>query len=133
MTERDPNLESTTIANGAERSIPTARVGGGAGGTASGRGGATRWGIALVIVALVVGVGAAGAFLLTGASSPSTVLAYAPADAVAYSRVLLEDAVVLERHQPTTEFGELRAQGLVSVVQRRLQKIHARNLATRNL
>jgi hypothetical protein len=45
---------------------------------------ARRWGIALVVVALVIGVAAAGAFLLAGSSSPSVVLAYAPKDAVAY-------------------------------------------------
>lgn len=52
--------------------------------------GVRRWGIALVIVALVIGVGAAAAFLLAGSSTPSTVLAYAPKDAVSYVSARLD-------------------------------------------
>lgn len=53
-------------------------------------GGTRRWGIALVVVALVIGIGAAAAFLLAGSSAPSTILAYAPKDAVTYVSARLD-------------------------------------------
>jgi hypothetical protein len=65
---------------------PTAQVAA----AAPGRTGARRWGIALVVVALVIGVGAAAAFLLAGSSAPSTILAYAPKDAVTYVSARLD-------------------------------------------
>ncbi len=46
-----------------------------------------RWAVALVVVALAVGATAAAAALLTGASSPSTVARWAPADAVGFVEV----------------------------------------------
>lgn len=51
---------------------------------------ARRWGIALIVVGLVIGVAAAGVFLLAGSSSPSAVLAYAPKDAIAYADARLD-------------------------------------------
>jgi hypothetical protein len=53
-------------------------------------GGATRWGIALVVVALVVGVAAAAAFLIAGQSTPSTLLAYAPKTSVTWAEARLD-------------------------------------------
>ena len=51
------------------------------------RGRRIRWAVALVVVALAVGATAAAAVLLTGASSPSTVARWAPADAVGFVEV----------------------------------------------
>jgi hypothetical protein len=78
----DLHLEGT---NG--EPAPTTQV---AATAAPSRGGARRWGIALVIVALVIGIGAAAAFLLAGSSAPSAILAYAPKDAVTYMSARLD-------------------------------------------
>ena len=51
---------------------------------------ARRWGIALVVVALVIGVAAAGVYLLAGGSTPSAVAGYAPRDAVTYMDARLD-------------------------------------------
>jgi hypothetical protein len=49
-----------------------------------------RWGIALVVTVLMVGVAAAAIFLLTGQTTPSTVVGYAPADSVVYMEMRLD-------------------------------------------
>ena len=49
-----------------------------------------RWAVALVVVALVVGVSAVATLALTGASAQATVLGYVPADSVAYGEVRLD-------------------------------------------
>jgi hypothetical protein len=51
------------------------------------RPGGAKWGIALVVVALAIGVTAAGIFLLTGSTSPSVLVGYAPANALAYGEM----------------------------------------------
>jgi hypothetical protein len=108
MTERDPNetqphsfdpmpAEPAAVADSApvvEHDIagangepaPTTQVAA----AVPGRAGARRWGIALVVVALVIGIAAAAAFLLAGSSTPSTILAYAPNDAVMYVSARLD-------------------------------------------
>ena len=50
------------------------------------------------------------------------------ADRLTYGLVLGEHATagVLQRHVPAAELGELRTEGDVSVVQRRVQQIHGR-------
>lgn len=53
-------------------------------------GGRLRWGMALLITAVVVGIGAVAALLLTGQSAPSTVVGYAPADTVMYGELRLD-------------------------------------------
>ena len=54
------------------------------------RPGGAKWGIALVVVALAIGVTAAGVFLLTGSTSPSVLVGYAPADSVMYGELRLD-------------------------------------------
>ena len=76
---------ATRIDDASAAPAPTARVAGGSGG-----GSARRWGIALVVVALVIGVVAAGVFLLAGSSTPSAVLGYAPRDSVTYVSARLD-------------------------------------------
>jgi Protein of unknown function (DUF3352) len=49
-----------------------------------------RWGIALVVIALVVAAGAAGVMLLTGQQAPSRVVGYAPVDSVVYGELRLD-------------------------------------------
>jgi hypothetical protein len=55
-----------------------------------GRGSRVRWGIALLVTALVVAVGAAAVILLTGQSAPSTIVGYAPSESVAYGEIRLD-------------------------------------------
>ena len=52
--------------------------------------GRLRWAAAIAVVALVVGLAAAAARLLTGSSSNSTVLGYVPASTIAYGGVRLD-------------------------------------------
>jgi hypothetical protein len=54
------------------------------------RGGGTRWGIALVAVALIIGATAATLFLLSGSSTPSTVSRYVPAGSYVYVEARLD-------------------------------------------
>jgi hypothetical protein len=54
------------------------------------RTGAARWGIALGVVAVAIGVAAAAAFMLTGQAAPSLLLGYAPAGSVVYTEVRLD-------------------------------------------
>jgi uncharacterized protein DUF3352 len=54
------------------------------------RPGATRWAVALGVVAVAVGVAAAAAFMLTGQAAPSLLLGYAPADSVVYTELRLD-------------------------------------------
>jgi len=54
------------------------------------RRGRLRWAAAIAVVALVIGVSAAAAALLTGASSTATVLGYVPADTIVYGEVRLD-------------------------------------------
>ena len=49
-----------------------------------------KWVVALVVVALVAGTAAAAAVLLTGASGTPSVLAWTPADSVAYTELRLD-------------------------------------------
>ncbi len=49
-----------------------------------------RWGIALIVTALVVGVGAAAVFVLSAGATTSSLLRYVPADSVAYFEVRLD-------------------------------------------
>jgi hypothetical protein len=54
------------------------------------RGGGLRWGIALLITVVVVAIGAVAALLLTGQSSPSSLVGYAPADSFVYGELRLD-------------------------------------------
>jgi hypothetical protein len=54
------------------------------------RPGAGRWGIALGVVAVAIGVTAAAAFLLTGSAARSTVLGYTPAGTLLYTEVRMD-------------------------------------------
>jgi len=54
------------------------------------RSGGAKWGVALVVVALAIGVTAAGIFLLTGSTTPSILVGYAPANSVVYGEVRLD-------------------------------------------
>jgi hypothetical protein len=49
-----------------------------------------RWGMALLITLVIVGIGAVAALLLTGQSAPSTVVGYAPADSIMYGELRLD-------------------------------------------
>jgi uncharacterized protein DUF3352 len=49
-----------------------------------------RWGMALLITAVIVGIGAIAALLLTGQSAPSSVVGYAPADSIMYGELRLD-------------------------------------------
>jgi hypothetical protein len=49
-----------------------------------------RWGIALLVTVLVIGVGAVAAVLLTGQSGPSTIAGYAPAESTVYGELRLD-------------------------------------------
>lgn len=53
-------------------------------------GGRLRWGMALLITAVIVGIGAVAALLLTGQSAPSSVVGYAPADSLMYGELRLD-------------------------------------------
>jgi Protein of unknown function (DUF3352) len=53
-------------------------------------GGRLRWGMALLVTLVVVGIGAVAALLLTGQSAPSTVVGYAPADSIMYGELRLD-------------------------------------------
>lgn len=54
------------------------------------RGGGLRWGIALLITVVVIGIGAVAALLLTGQSAPSSLVGYAPADSLMYAELRLD-------------------------------------------
>ncbi|HVL52637.1 MAG TPA: DUF3352 domain-containing protein [Vitreimonas sp.] len=54
------------------------------------RRGRLRWGVALLVTALVVAVGALAVLLLTGQSAPSSVAGYAPVNSVAYGELRLD-------------------------------------------
>ncbi len=56
----------------------------------SGSASGIRWAISLLVVAAVVGVAAAGAYLLAGGTVPSRVLGYAPPGTVAYLELRLD-------------------------------------------
>ena len=96
MTERDPNQpanEAPTVAwtpppdhvvEDATPATPAERV------RPAPRGGRLRWGIALLVTVAIVAVGAAAIVLVTGQSSPSGVVGYAPADSVIYGEVRLD-------------------------------------------
>jgi hypothetical protein len=64
---------------------PVSPVGGGSASAPAGR--RWRWAAAIAVVTLVTGATVAAAALLTGASAPSTVARWAPADAVAFVEV----------------------------------------------
>jgi hypothetical protein len=49
-----------------------------------------RWGVALVVTALVVVAGTVGVMLLTGQAAPSTVAGYAPTGSLAYGELRLD-------------------------------------------
>src|SRR5215211_1802510 len=49
-----------------------------------------RWGVALLVTVLVIAVGAAAVLLLTGQSTPSTIVGYAPKESVAYGEIRLD-------------------------------------------
>ncbi|MEX2011340.1 MAG: DUF3352 domain-containing protein [Chloroflexota bacterium] len=53
-------------------------------------GGRLRWGVALLITVVIVGIGAIAALLLTGQSAPSSVVGYAPADSIMYGELRLD-------------------------------------------
>jgi uncharacterized protein DUF3352 len=53
-------------------------------------GGRLRWGMALLVTLVIVGIGAIAALLLTGQSAPSSVVGYAPADSVMYGELRLD-------------------------------------------
>lgn len=52
--------------------------------------GRVRWGIALLVAAVVVGISAAGVWLLTGSSTTSQLAAWVPADSVMYAELRLD-------------------------------------------
>lgn len=54
------------------------------------RGSGLRWGIALLITVVVIGIGAVAALLLTGQSAPSSLVGYAPADSLMYAELRLD-------------------------------------------
>ncbi|HEV8490048.1 MAG TPA: DUF3352 domain-containing protein [Candidatus Limnocylindrales bacterium] len=54
------------------------------------RGGRLRWGIALLITIVVIGLGAAAFVLLTGQTAPSSLVGYAPADSLIYGELRLD-------------------------------------------
>lgn len=58
--------------------------------TASRSASGTRWAIALLVVAIVVAVATAGAYLLGAGSSPSRLLGYVPRETVAYLELRLD-------------------------------------------
>jgi hypothetical protein len=54
------------------------------------RGGGLRWVMALLITAVIVGIGIVAALLLTGQSAPSSLVGYAPADSIIYGELRLD-------------------------------------------
>jgi Protein of unknown function (DUF3352) len=54
------------------------------------RGGGLRWGIALLVTVLVIGLGAAAFVLLTGQTAPSSLVGYAPANSLVYGELRLD-------------------------------------------
>ncbi|HEY7736606.1 MAG TPA: DUF3352 domain-containing protein [Candidatus Limnocylindrales bacterium] len=73
-----PEPVPTSVATGPVETAPRPRPG------------ATRWGIALGIVAIAIGVAAAAAFVLTGQAAPSTLLGYTPPGTVVYTELRLD-------------------------------------------
>jgi hypothetical protein len=104
MTERNPNQptgsqtpppaanDAPTVAwtpppNGTIEAAPVATT---AVPVRTSRGGGLRWGIALLITVVILGIGAVAALLLTGQSAPSSLVGYAPADSLIYGELRLD-------------------------------------------
>ncbi len=103
MTQRDPNQttskqpppaasDAPTVAwtpppNGTIEASPVATT---AEPVRTSRGGGLRWGIALLITVVVLGIGAVAALLLTGQAAPSSLVGYAPADSLIYGELRLD-------------------------------------------
>ena len=86
------DLTDTNVTEVASEPTATTPIGGapGAGASASRRRSRTRWAAALGLIALIVGVTAFATLSLTGSSPASTVVAYVPADSVAYGELRLD-------------------------------------------